>query len=236
MTLRVVVLQSNYLPWIGYFDLIDQADICVFYDDVQYTKNDWRNRNQIPTQRGLEWLTVPVGQSISRLINQVEIYDTTWQKEHLRKITNNYRIDDKDTWSYEILNAIFTRKQWTNLSQLNQETIKLIARDYLNIETQFDSSINYKLEGKGEVRLLSLLSQLQATHYLSGPAGKNYLHVKSFEEAGIELDYIKYPVYSRYKQIHAPFVSNVSVIDLLLNKRSAAKDYLREQKREAFDT
>jgi hypothetical protein len=233
MTVRVVVLQSNYLPWIGYFDLIDRSDICVFYDDVQYTKNDWRNRNKIPTQKGLEWLTVPVGQSISRLINQVEIHDTSWQKEHLRKITNTYRIDDSDKWSQELLHAIFTRKQWTNLSQLNQETIKLIARDYLNIETHFDSSINYNLEGKGEVRLLSLLSQLQTTHYLSGPAGKNYLNDKSFHEAGIKLDYIKYPVYSKYEQNHAPFVSNVSVIDLLLNNRSAAKNYLQKQKREA---
>jgi hypothetical protein len=236
MTVKVVVLQSNYLPWVGYFDLIDRADICVFYDDVQYTKNDWRNRNRIPTQKGLEWITVPVGQSISRLINQVEIHDTSWQEEHHRKITNVYRVGDQDTWSHELLQAIFTRKRWANLSELNQETIKLISRDYLKIETQFDSSINYDLEGKGEVRLLSLLSQLKATHYISGPAGKNYLHAKSFEAIGIELDYIDYPIYSKYEQIYAPFVPNASVIDLLLNTRDAAKSYLREQKRLGGDS
>ena len=232
MTIKAVVLQSNYLPWIGYFDLIDRADICVFYDDVQYTKNDWRNRNRILTKKGLEWITVPVGQSISRLINEVEIRDPSWQKEHHKRIMNAYVIKNQDTWSLELLDALFMRKQWTNLSELNQETIKFICRDYLNIDTKFDSSINYDLQGSGEARLLSLLSQIKATHYLSGPAGENYLHSNNFADAGIALEFINYPSYSKYEQIQKPFLSKVSVIDLLLTIQTASKTYLHDQKRE----
>jgi hypothetical protein len=226
MTVRVVVLQSNYLPWIGYFDLIDRADICVFYDDVQYTKNDWRNRNRILTKQGLEWITVPVGQSISRLINEVEIHDPSWQKQHYKKIVNAYDIRTCDSWSLDLLDLLFIRRQWTNLSELNQETIKLISRNYLNIDTPFDNSVNYDLQGKGEARLLSLLNQLQATHYLSGPAGESYLHSKHFEEEGIALEFINYPKYSEYEQTQKPFTSKVSIIDLLLNTRTEASTYL----------
>lgn len=232
MTLKVVVLQSNYLPWIGYFDLINRADVCVFYDDVQYTKNDWRNRNRIISKQGLEWITVPVGQSISRLINEVEIHDPSWQKEHYKRITNAYNIKIKDTWSLELLEALFMKKQWTNLSELNQETIRFISRDYLNINTKFDSSINYNLQGGGEARLLSLLSQLKATHYLSGPAGENYLHSNHFADAGIKLDFVNYPRYSKYVQTQKPFISKVSIIDLLLTIQTESKNYLQDQERE----
>jgi hypothetical protein len=231
MTLKVVVLQSNYLPWIGYFDLINRADICVFYDDVQYTKNDWRNRNKVLTKQGLEWITVPVGQSISRLINQVEIHDPSWQERHYRKIMSAYEISSSDTWSLELLDFLFLSREWKNLSELNQQTIKFIAGSYLNITTQFDTSINYNLQGKGETRLLSLLGQLQATEYLSGPAGENYLHSEHFEEAGIALEFFKYPNYSEYNQIHKPFASRVSVIDLLVNVRRDAHAYLQLQER-----
>jgi hypothetical protein len=228
----VVVLQSNYLPWIGYFDLIGRADVCVFYDDVQYTKNDWRNRNRIPTRQGLEWITVPVGQSISRLINQVKINNPSWQEEHYRKISNAYNISSTDTWSLELLGELYMKKQWTSLSELNQATIKFICRNYLNINTRFDTSINYDLHGKGEVRLLSLLRQLNATHYLSGPAGMNYLHSNHFVDAGLGLEIISYPRYSEYEQMQKPFLSKVSIIDLLLNIRTSANSYLQEQERE----
>ncbi len=229
MTVKVVVLQSNYLPWIGYFDLIDRADICVFYDDVQYTKNDWRNRNKILTKRGLEWITVPAGQSISRLINQVTLQDSDWQEQHYRKIANAYDIRATDSWGLDLLHSLYLSRQWTGLSELNQETIKLISRNYLNIKTHFDTSINYDLQGKGESRLLSLLRQIKATHYLSGPAGRNYLNSNRFEEAGVALEFFNYPDYSEYEQIAKPFTPKVSIIDLLLNIRTSSGTYLRDQ-------
>jgi hypothetical protein len=230
MTVKVAVLQSNYLPWIGYFDLIATVDICVFYDDVQYTKNDWRNRNRILTKQGLEWLTVPVGQSISRLINQVVIRDPSWQTQHYKRIKDAYAIRTSDSWSLNLLDQLFMKKQWRNLSELNQETIRLISRNYLNIETHFDNSVNYDLQGTGEARLLALLSQLQATHYLSGPAGANYLNPKHFQDAGVVLEFYQYPAYLQYEQIRKPFVSKVSIIDLLLSTQTESSSYLLHSK------
>lgn len=229
MELKVTVLQSNYLPWIGYFDLISRSDVCVFYDDVQYTKNDWRNRNQILSKRGLEWITVPVGQSIHRKICEVGIADTRWQEKHYAKIRENYKVKTRDSFSLELLNSIFQETRWTNLSSLNQETIKLIARKYLNIKTTFDSSICYTLEGKGEARLISLLKQMKATHYLSGPTGCNYLNPINFAAAGISLDFIQYPNYPRYDQICEPFQRKVSIIDLLLSIGERSSGYLNGQ-------
>jgi hypothetical protein len=224
--LRVAVLQSNYLPWIGYFDLIRKVDLCVFYDDVQFTKNDWRNRNKIPTRNGLEWITIPVGQSISRLINEVQISDHSWQEHHYKRIVDNYNIKSTDSYSHEILNAIYKVNQWTSLSTLNQTTIEHIAKHHLGIATKFDSSVNYALKGRGESRLLSLLQEVGATHYLSGPAGKNYLKFEHFTKVGICLEYMSYPNYKEYDQLAAPFTPNVSIIDLLLSLGSESRTYL----------
>jgi hypothetical protein len=224
--LRVAVLQSNYLPWVGYFDLIQRVDLCVFYDDVQFTKNDWRNRNRIPTKNGLEWITIPVGQSTSRLINEVQILDSSWQDHHYKRLVNNYRIKSTDSYSNEILNTIFKMNQWTNLSTLNQSTIEYIAKNHLGIKTQFDNSIYFVLEGKGESRLLCLLQQIGATHYLSGPAGKNYLSYEHFDKAGVTLEYMKYPNYKEYEQLTTTFTPNVSIIDLLFNLKTKASTYL----------
>jgi len=224
--LKVAVLQSNYLPWIGYFDLINQVDLCVFYDDVQFTKNDWRNRNRIPTKNGMNWLTIPVGQSISRLIHEVQILDHSWQEQHYRKLIENYKVKSTDSYSHEILDLIFRVNQWTNLSTLNQMTIQYIAKNHLGISTKFDNTLNYMLEGKGEHRLLCLLKQIGATHYLSGPAGKNYLNFDHFQEAGISLEYMNYPEYREYDQLSKPFTPNVSIIDLLLNLKTRASSYL----------
>ena len=226
MTLKITVLQSNYLPWIGYFDLISRSDICVFYDDVQFTKNDWRNRNHILSKNGLEWITVPVGQSIHRLIDEVSITDSSWQELHLKKIRHNYRISKEETFKNDLLEAIYQKNRWTNLSQLNQQTIKLIAQKYLGINTIFESSSSYNLEGKGESRLLSLLKQMGATNYLSGPAGTNYLSPINFSNEGIALEFFTYPSYPCYEQIYTPFTSRVSIIDLLLSVGPRADRYL----------
>jgi hypothetical protein len=229
MTLKVTVLQSNYLPWIGYFDLISKSDVCVFYDDVQYTKNDWRNRNRILSENGLEWITVPVGQSIHRKICEVGIADSRWQEKHYAKLLKNYSVATRDSFSNDLLNSIYKHTKWTNLSLLNQETIKLIAQKYLKIRTTFDSSIYYDLEGKSETRLISLLKQMKATHYLSGPAGSNYLNPVNFAAAGISLEYFNYPDYPEYDQVYKPFQRNVSVVDLLLTIRDRASNYLDNQ-------
>lgn len=216
MRKKVVVLQSNYLPWKGYFDLIKSADVLCFYDDVQFTKSDWRNRNLIKTPQGLGWLTVPVGQNINRRIDEVLISDCSWQKKHHKAIKINY---SKAKYASEFdgfLEDLYLRKNWANLSDLNQWSILEMCK-ILNINS-FDLlySKNFTLEGAGESRLLNLLKQVGASTYLTGPNGLNYLSPSQFKKNSIRLEIIDYSRYSEYLQPHPPFTHSVSMIDTLL--------------------
>ena len=231
MSLTAVVLQSNYLPWIGYFDLIRNSDLCIFYDDVQFTKNDWRNRNLIKNSNGLSWLTVPVGQSISRKIDQVRILDDSWQLQHKRKISVTYgNFNNNRDYLSELINFLYVRNSWNNLSVLNQSSIIKISTEFLRINTKFDSSVNHKINGKGEERLLNLLEVVGVTEYLSGPAGRNYLEANNFKKRGVKLKFFEYPDYPIYGQIYKPFEPKVSVIDLLFSLGDNAHLYLKESR------
>jgi hypothetical protein len=137
---KVVVLQSNYLPWKGYFDLVGKADVFVFYDDVQFTKNDWRNRNKIKTPRGAEWISIPCGTNLKRLINEVTLADHRWQQDHWNRIKLNYSNAPYFDSYREFFEAFYCQTQWANLSQLNQHLITSIARQYLGFKTEFVNS------------------------------------------------------------------------------------------------
>jgi hypothetical protein len=214
--LRVGIIQSNYIPWRGYFDIIGQVDLFIFYDDVQYTKGDWRNRNKIKTSRGPDWLTVPVGTDLKRLICEVEINDSRWQKDHFDRITANYHSAPFLNDMLGFLESIYLETKWTNLSELNQHIIARICREFLGITTPFEDSRRFELTGKKGERVIELLKQAGATSYLSGPAAKNYLDPARFEEAGIALEWMDYSGYHPYKQLHPPFDGAVSIIDMLL--------------------
>lgn len=213
---RVVVLQSNYIPWKGYFDLIRSADLLVFYDDVQFTKNDWRNRNLIKTPQGLCWLTVPVGQNINRRIDEVLISDKSWQRKHLRSLVNNYSRTQHFDEVEPFLNELYIENSWDRLSELNQWTILQIC--YLLRLENFDVaySKNFSLVGTGEERLLNLLELTGATTYVTGPNGLNYLNPEEFTRRSIELSIIDYGKYESYSQPHPPFAHNVSILDTLM--------------------
>ena len=120
----VVILQSNYIPWKGYFDLIHDADLFIFYDDLQYTKNDWRNRNKIKTEQGLKWLTVPVGIDLNRLIYEVDIKDHTWQKKHWEIIKQSYSKCKYFSNYKSFFENIYLEQEWLNLSAMNQGIVK----------------------------------------------------------------------------------------------------------------
>ena len=224
---KVAILQSNYIPWKGYFDIINMVDEFIFYDDVQYTKNDWRNRNKIKTLRGAEWLTVPCGSSISRLICEVSLDDASWQKKHWEKIKENYQhapffYDYKDFFEDVYLNS-----NWNNLSELNQYFIKNISTDLLNIKTVFNDSRNFHLERKKADRLIELLIKAGANYYVSGPAAKNYLNEEKFRSENIEIFWMDYSGYPEYNQLYPPFEHHVSIIDLIFNEGPNAKKYMK---------
>lgn len=223
---KVAVLQSNYLPWKGYFDIINEVDLFIFYDDVQYTKNDWRNRNKIKSSSGASWLTIPVGDRLDRLVCEVELKDHRWQKKHWKSIYQTYSKAEYFNEYRDFFEEFFLQTKWGSLSELNQYLIKEIAQRFLGITTEFADSRSFTLQGAKMERLLSLLRQVQADSYLSGPAAKSYLEQGCFAGTGIELRYKEYAGYPEYSQIFPPFLHQVSIIDLLFQLGLDTPEYI----------
>jgi hypothetical protein len=213
----VAVLQSNYLPWKGYFDLIHDNDVFIFYDDLQYTKNDWRNRNKIKAPKGTDWITIPVGTDAHRLICEVEIKDPSWQARHWRTLLQHYGKCACFGTYRPFFEDFYLGRQWANLSEMNQHLIRAIAKDFLGIRTEFQDSRDYVLNGQKLDRLMSLLTQTGADRYVSGPAARNYIDTSRFGAANIELVWKDYSGYPEYPQRFPPFEHSVSILDLLFN-------------------
>ena len=224
---RVAILQSNYLPWKGYFDLIGQVDRFIFYDDLQYTKHDWRNRNRIKTPQGVRWLTIPCGTDQRRRICDVRIDAIDWQGDHWRRIEASYGSAPYWALYADRFRAFYLDTRWTHLSELNQALIRFIAADVLKLTAVFDDSRRFGATASKTHRLIDVLVKAGATDYLSGPAAKAYIEPGLFEEAGIALHYASYDGYPEYPQLHGPFVHDVSVIDLLFHTGPDARAYLR---------
>lgn len=223
---RVAILQSNYIPWKGYFDIIHDVDLFIFYDDLQYTKNDWRNRNKIKTEKGPEWITIPTGGNNSRLICEVEIKDPAWQQKHWKTIQQHYSKCPHYDLYQPLFEHIYRGRQWTNLSELNHYLIKTISADLLGIETVFQDSREYTLTGQKLDRLLELVIASAAGSYVSGPAARDYIDPSRFGEAGINLVWKDYSGYPEYPQRFPPFEHGVSILDLLFNVGADAPWYI----------
>lgn len=221
----VAVLQSNYLPWKGYFDIINDVDLFVFYDDVQFTKNDWRNRNLIKTRAGTQWITVPVGQDIRRKICDVTLPDSGWAKVHWRTLSQNYSRAPHFERYREFFESVYLHRTWATLSELNRHLIEGISRE-LGIGARFDDSRAYALEGQGSDRLLRLLTRVGARTYVSGPSARAYIDIAAFEREGIRVVFKSYEGYPEYTQLHAPFEHRVSIVDMLFNLGPEAARYI----------
>ena len=223
---RVVVLQSNYIPWKGYFDLVRDADLFIFHDDLQYTKNDWRNRNKIKTPKGAEWVTIPVGTDERRLICDVAIKDTTWQVKHWNLLKQHYGKCPHFARYQTFFEEVYLGRQWGNLSELNQHLIRSISSELLNLKTAFRDSREYSLSGQKLDRLVELVTKAGADRYISGPAAKDYIDPSRFAEAGIELVWKDYSGYPEYPQRFPPFEHGVTILDLLFNVGPDAPWYI----------
>jgi hypothetical protein len=223
---RIAVIQSNYIPWKGYFDIIHDVDVFIFHDDLQYTKNDWRNRNKIKTPSGPEWLTIPVGTSEHRLIRDVEIKDASWQKKHWNLIRTHYARAPHFGTYRDRLAEIYLGRRWDNLSALNQHLIVYVSRELLGITTTFRDSTELKPDGAKQERLLDLLKRAGATSYVSGPAARDYIEPERFAAANIGLEWKSYAGYPEYPQLFPPFEHGVSILDLLLNVGPSSPHYI----------
>jgi hypothetical protein len=225
---RVGVIQSNYLPWRGYFDFIDDVDLFVFHDDLQYTKGDWRNRNRIKRPSGTAWITVPVeaGPTARRISETRVCRGSGWEEEHLRRIRESYRGMPGLPDVLSILREAFARREET-VSALN---IRLIAAlcEYLGVRTPTEMSERFRPEGAKTERLVGILRRAGATAYLSGPTARGYLEEERFAEAGIRLEYKTYD-YPPYPQPWGAFDGAVSVVDLIACTGREARRYLKSR-------
>ncbi|WP_166921700.1 WbqC family protein [Flavobacterium poyangense] len=224
---KIAVLQSNYIPWKGYFDLIHQVDEFIIYDRMQYTKNDWRNRNKIKTSKGTEWLTIPVRvESLHQKINEIKIIDFKWTKKHRATLQTNYGKAKCFTETKDFIFDLYDHASSLKfLSEINYFFIKSIC-DYLKINTKISLSTDYNLiEGKTE-RLVDLCMQANASHYISGPSAKNYIDEKLFVNNGIDLQWMDYSNYKEYQQMNPPFDHAVSILDLIFNEGLQSMEYI----------
>ncbi|RJQ68739.1 MAG: hypothetical protein C4519_22865 [Desulfobacteraceae bacterium] len=223
---KIAILQSNYIPWKGYFDMIAAMDEFILYDDMQFTKNDWRNRNQIKTPQGVEWLSIPVGQNIKRRIRDVELPNSAWQVKHWKALEMNYKRAPHFSKIAEWLEPLYRQRSFTHLSEINRTFIEAIC-SYLDIATKISNSWDYKLpEGKTE-RLADLCVQAGGTEYISGPAAKDYIEESVFSERGIKLTWFDYIGYPEYPQLWGDFTHSVTILDLLFNCGKDAHRYMR---------
>lgn len=223
---RISVLQSNYIPWKGYFDIIHDADLFIFYDDLQYTKNDWRNRNKIITPDGLKWLTIPVGQSLERRIMDVTLPDPVWQRKHFSAFQMNYARAPYYKTYLPFLEHVYLDTKWETLVDLDRYCIQTISREFLGMTTQFTDSLQYHKHGVKHEALLSMLKEAGATRYISGPAAQDYIVEKDYADAGIELVWKDYSGYPDYPQQFGAHEHGVSILDLLLNVGPDAPYYI----------
>ncbi|HEX8253768.1 MAG TPA: WbqC family protein [Thermoanaerobaculia bacterium] len=226
MAKRVAVLQSNYIPWKGYFDIIHDVDEFIFYDDLQYTKNDWRNRNRIKTAHGVAWLTIPVGMRTQRRMCDVELPRSDWADQHWRRLEAAYAAAPFFRQYRAALEPLFHDPALRLLSDLNQALIRTIAHDLLRIPTLFRDSREFQIEGTKQDRLLDLLQQAQAEVYVSGPAARAYLDPQRFTDSGIALRWKDYSGYAEYPQLHPPFEHAVTILDLLFHLGDEAPAYI----------
>lgn len=223
--MKIGTIQSNFLPWRGYFDFIREVDLFIIHDDIQYTKGDWRNRNKIKTARGPEWITVPVHyRQSSQLIEETSIdYSKPWARNILNKIRDSYRNAPCFEPYFTELSDLLLEPA-ASISDLNLRLMKWVCT-HLKIQTPLTFSREYNPQGNKTERLIGILKQAGATTYLSGPSAKAYLEPELFEQAGIKLEYKVYD-YPEYEQLYLPFEPAVSVIDLLFMLGDDARNYL----------
>jgi hypothetical protein len=225
--LKVAITQSNYIPWKGFFDSINLVDVFVLYDDMQYTKRDWRNRNLIKVENGTKWLSIPVevkGKYFQK-ISETKISDPSWAEQHWSTLKHIYGKQK----GFELYKPIFEelyQQPFEYLSEVNYAFIKAIC-SILNITTEIKWSSEFVLpEGKTE-RLVSICKDLKGTDYFTGAAAKAYMDEGLFSQNNIAVHYYDYSGYPEYEQRFPPFTHGVSILDLLFTKGESSKSYLK---------
>jgi WbqC-like protein family len=234
---RVAIVQSCYIPWKGYFDLIDRVDEFVLLDDAQFTKRDWRNRNRIKTPQGASWLTVPVqvkGRYLQR-IDETLVSDPDWAVRHWKTLHHAYSTAACfDEIRPTIEDAYAQVANEPRLSVVNRVLLEAIF-PLLGVETALRWSTEFPGDGVKTERLLEICRAVGATEYVSGPSARFYLDEAAFAAHGIAVSWIDYEGYPEYDQLHPPFEHTVSILDVLFNTGSDAARYSLRRSVEAHE-
>jgi hypothetical protein len=228
--MRVGLIQSNFLPWRGYFDFISDVDLFIFHDDLQYTKRDWRNRNLIKTPQGKQWLTVPVNlESSHQLIRDVQVdYTQDWINYQINRFSECYKQAKFFSEASGFLELLKQNNPAT-ISELNRYLIDEITR-YLGIKTPMEVSWKYSPRSTKTERIIDILQKVNATVYLSGSNADGYLNKDLFRENHISLEYKSY-VYDPYPQPWGDFIGDVTILDLIANCGLDARKFLKSSEK-----
>jgi hypothetical protein len=225
----IAILQSDYIPWKGYFDIINYADEFIVYDDAQYTKRDWRNRNIIKTVNGTRWITVPVEvkNKNKQSIKETMISGNVWINKHLKILRYNYSKAKYFEETFDYLSKIYICcERCVFLSEINLFFIKGIT-EYLGISTKIRESSEFQIEGNKSEKILNICLQAGASEYLTGEAARFYLDVEAFKRSGITVKWMDYSGYKEYIQLYPPFLHRVSIVDLMFNMGPGSSEYLK---------
>jgi len=226
---KIAISQSNYIPWKGYFDLINSVDEFILYDDVQYTKRDWRNRNKIMTPQGPKWLSIPVEVKgkYFQSVRETMVADSMWPNKHWKSIQQNYSSTSGFDHYGELFANVYLNQTETHLSKINFQFIKVVC-DILEIPTKITFSMDYHFErSEKNQQLIELCRQAEADVYFSGPAAKDYMEIDTFNKHGIEVTFFDYSDYPVYNQLYSPFEHSVSILDLLFCEGRNAKKFMK---------
>jgi hypothetical protein len=214
---KIAICQSNYVPWKGYFDLINSVDEFILYDDMQFTKGDWRNRNKIKTPKGLQWFTIPVNRNkLSQKINETKVSDKKWAIKHWKQIKQNYSKAKYFIKYKDIFEELYLTCDEEYLSQINYKFIAVI-NEILEIKTKIRFSSEFELVGDQTEKLINICKQCNAHIYISGPAAKSYFDEQLANKENILVEWMNYENYKEYEQLYPPFEHGVTILDLILN-------------------
>jgi len=225
---KIIITQSNYIPWKGYFDSINIADEFILYDDMQFTRRDWRNRNQIKTREGVKWLTIPVevkGKYFQK-INETKISEPDWGQKHWSMLLHNYSKAKYFNEYKKLFEDLYLNNKEVYLSKVNHNFLKAVC-EILGIKTKMIWSDEFNLLEEKTERLVDICKARGATDYYSGPAAKAYMNEELFERENIKVHYFDYSGYPDYNQLYGDFTHAVSIIDLIFNEGPNSTKFMK---------
>ena len=221
---RISILQPNYMPWRGYYKIIKNSDCVVLYDDVQYTKNDWRNRNIIKSAKGPIWLTIPVRvKNLNQRINETYSVNNNWNEKHYKSIRQNYSKSRYYNKYIDNFQEFYQNKKPRKITAII-ENFNNIIFEILEISTKIIYSSDLGVTGNRNERLIRILKKLGADTYLSGPSASSYIDQELFKVNKIDIEWVSYQM-PMYKQVFDGFIPNLSIVDLIFNTGTEANYY-----------